>query len=403
MPTYASADAWAKAKNTHKIFLLTLTGKRKNGGAVETITRYYATEWYATLPGDSPANQEYKPLLKKVPNLTQTIAFVNGLGQNGSPQSFAAFGTAVLANQGDALSTDWGTGGYSPEGWDIVLEVVGPHEELAYADRIKILTGVAGRHSVNDWEMTVELHDNAEKWNVTIGDTKLTTTEFANLPVEAGYKPVVTGTVYNMEPPLIDNLNFKYLLSGEEAEAVPTVYSDRKVLVLTTDYTLQLTASEGAQLTLVSNPGDAKVTCDVKGRKIAHLSDTHSNNKADIVESYLREDGGAVAGDFDSAAMTAFKTATHDVGLLTTQPTKLLDEIDRLLATPCEYFVVAGDGTVSFHEFKSRCRSPRRLARQPSQTSKPSKTRTRSSGHSMPRSKTGQSVPACLVRWRRGC
>lgn len=354
MADYASFSEWAAAKNTQKIYLLTLTGKRWNGVSVETITRRYATEWYATLPTDSPANTEFNPLLITVPEITQTMAWVNGSSPTtGNPRSFPAFGAAVLANHLDALSDDWGPGRYNAEGWDAVLEVTGPHAELAYANRGQLLTGVGGKHHLTDQEMTIELFDNARKWDVTIGADELLAADYANIPAGniGKTKPVVLGTVYNHEPVLVDDTNFVYLVSNETVNGVTAVYADLNLLTITTEYTKQLTASGGATFTLVNNPNDARITCDVEGRKLAHLSDTFDANKGEIIESLLREDGGAAAGDLDTAAMTTFVAATYDVGYVVSAPMRVLDVIDQLLATPCEYYEIQGNGDFAAHTF----------------------------------------------------
>ena len=359
MPAYASFSAWSQAKKSHKIYLLTVTGKRYTGAAVETITRRYATEPYATLPTDSPANTEFLPLLRNCPDIQQALAWVNGSDLSGTPRSFAAFAHAVLANNGDALGNDWGPGRHNAEGWDVVLDVTGPHTELAYANRGHLLTGVGGKHTLSDTEMTLELFDNAAKWDVTLGADELLVSNYANLPVGniGKTKPVVLGQVFNHEPVLIDDASFVYLVSNENVQAISAVYSNLHALTLSSEYTVQLTASGGATFTLASSPGDARITCDVQGRKPAHLS-AYSANKGEVIESIIREDAGAGTSDFNTSALAAFKTATHDIGYVVTAPMRALALVDLLLATPRDYYEIEGDGKFALHTFTAPSGSP---------------------------------------------
>ena len=359
MPTYASFSAWSQAKDTHRIYLLTVTGKRFNGTGVDTITRRYATEPYATLPGDSPANTEFLPLLLFCPDLEQSLAWVNGSNVGGTPRSFAAFGQAVLSNSGDVLAADWGPDRHTAVGWDVSLDVTGPHVELAYANRGHLLTGVGGMHTLSDTEMHLELFDNAAKWgDAIVGADELLVANYSNLPVGniGKTKPVVLGQVFNHEPVLVDDASFVYLVSNENIQAISAVYSNLHALTLSSEYTVQLTAAGGGTFTLASAPGDARITCDVQGRKPAHLSSVYSANKGEIIESLLREDAGF--SSFNSSAMTAFKAATHNVGFVVTSPTRVQELVDILMATPRDYYDIEGDGNFAAHVFAAPAGSP---------------------------------------------
>jgi hypothetical protein len=96
--------------------------------------------------------------------------------------------------------------------------------------------------------------------------------------------PVIYGEFSEVVPTCIDITSYKYKVACHALEAITNVWKNGELLTPTTHYTTDLTNGE---FTLTSNPGEAFITCGVKGRKCSILDGTYSENVADILYDVL--------------------------------------------------------------------------------------------------------------------
>ena len=340
MPTFSTLADFLSSPITRKIYLVEVTGKRRSGTAgVESITRYYSTEDIATLPTDSPANREYKGIVRGLPRIKRSMQSI--LTSGDYSESFPSYGSLLLSNHVKELDGDWGVGGYSPDGWALRVEIAGDPDALAFSNRGGVLVGVGGEnYTISDFEMDLPILDNAgevDKFGAT-GTTE--GSEFANLPDgnRGVTKPEIWGEVRNLKPILVDTVNLTYLVAAHVCHDILSVYSNAVPLSEVYGYIPDESNANGARFDLVNNPNNAEITCDVMGYKMQQTG-VFSHKLGDIIEDVVLRKTALTVSNFDSAALTRFKSdspydtgAPFDVGIAVTRPTKVRDVIRQLLS-----------------------------------------------------------------------
>lgn len=340
-----SLSAWLANSNYERIIIATFTGKKADGSSK---TFRQATKPYATLPSDTPANTEWGGLLIGVPDINQAMqeAFEG--------RSQKTFGTLTLQNPRSPsnpivgrLDADFGASGYSLDGQDVTLEILGPG--LAYADRGTVLQGVCGVHSCDGDSIQIPISDNTGALAKKTTHATLTTAEYANLPAGAvgKFKPSLYGQVYNFEPTLISTATPLYLLAGHTIDGLDAVRDNGVALVedlsdppAAGKYYVNRSASGGATVKLGSTPTGV-VTVDMHGHNISGIDSTLGK----VIEGVLTGEAGYSSGDFDTGALTIYQAQTpYAVGIIITEPTPIHDVLDQLISGVPTYYTMTREG-----------------------------------------------------------
>ena len=341
-------STWLSNPNYERIIIATLIGKKADGSSK---TFRQATKPYATLPSDTPANTEWGGLLIGVPDIQQTMQ------ETFEGHSQTTFGTLTLQNPRSPsdptlgrLDSDFGVNGYSIDGQNVTLEILGLG--LAYANRGKVLQGVGGVHTCNGDTINIQLGDNIGSLAKKTSHTALTVSEYANLPAGAvgKSKAIVYGKVLNHQPILISTATPLYLLAGHSINAVSAVRDNGVALVSDASdppaagkYFVNKTATGGATIKLGSTPTGV-VTVDLIGRLIAG-TDAEDQKLGKVIEGLLTQEGGLVSGNFDTGALAIYQAqTTYSVGLVISEPTPIQDALDTLIRGVPSYFTMTREG-----------------------------------------------------------
>lgn len=340
-----SLAAWLSNPSYERIIIATFVGKKADGSSK---TFRQATKPYATLPSDTPANTEWGGLLIGVPDINQAMQ------ETFEGHSQKTFGTLTLQNPRSPsnpmvgrLDDDFGASGYSLDGHDVTLALVGP--ELAYADRGVILQGVCGVHSADGAAIQIPISDNTGSLAKKTTHSTLTTAEYANLPAGAvgKFKPSLYGQIYNYEPTLISTATPLYLLTGHIIDGLDAVRDNGVALVedisdppAAGKFYVNRTASGGATLKLGSNPIGV-ITVDMHGHGLAGIDSTLGK----VIEAMLITEAGYTSGDFDTGALAIYQAqTTYSVGILITEPTPIHEVLDTLISGVPTYYTMTREG-----------------------------------------------------------
>lgn len=300
----------------------------------------YASEEYATLASDSPANVEYRGIVSGEP----ILEVERSLQEAFAGRSQLTIGDIRLLNDGE-LSARFGLNGNAFASRKITVEIVGRREEgYAYANRGKILVGIKGEPRRRDGEIVVPIADNFARLTVKVPTAVLTKSEFPNLPdaLVGKPKPIIDGDVKHFEPLLVDPTIPRYLVAGHACEDVAVTVYDRG-----TPTALTVTKNNASGYFDLGGTPVGKVTCDAKGRKI---SGAFSNKLWDIVENKLKTDANPVfaASELDTATfLTAKRDSNYACGLATTEQADVLSALDRLVTSVIGWYVLRPDGVVA--------------------------------------------------------
>ena len=189
----------------------------------------------------------------------------------------------------------------------------------AYADHEVVFAGKLSSPRYNDERMVLGLQDSRQSNLGSLPVNYFRVDDFPNLADDAVNKaiPLVFGQRAGIIPACIDTTAYIYKACDTTfggttygIEAVDAVYLDGAALILGVDYTVDL---DEAEITLLADPGDALVSCDIKGLNCemdftgAGPTGGYSANAADIVGFILEVIKGVPAAEIDYASFAILK------------------------------------------------------------------------------------------------
>ena len=233
--------------------------------------------------------------------------------------SFPSVSQAVADYYIGAITLSYGNLRFLNDGWwyDVLRNYLWHNKDIEmkvgrkgsdYSDFAVVASGKVRNPSVADDYAFIEIRDRRIVELREIPIYRFWTSQYPNLEkgAEGRVIPIPFGELEGITPVCIDTVNFKYKVSYYEIEAITAVYKDGVQLTEGTDYTVDLANGE---FTLTSDPGDAVVTCDVKGVKCDYNDGTYSENVADILYFVLNTLNGISASKIDQASFDDLKSA----------------------------------------------------------------------------------------------
>jgi len=154
-------------------------------------------------------------------------------------------------------------------------------------------------------------------------------------------KPIWLGRKRGVKAPLLDSINLVYHLHGgaEAMASVDAVYEGGKLLTVTTDYTVDLTAGINT-VELLAEPS-FDITFDCTGPASV------GNKPGAIVDHLLQTYGGVASGSIDASAITAYDAEfNYDCGFWRSpDDTDTLGGAIEEMLRPRGFWVPTDDGT----------------------------------------------------------
>jgi len=359
---------WLRDPRQSRVLLITLYGKRESDGNEETFrfstdkyshreTNDYAVSGFILEPlepslsgpitlTDATLTYEeieltfseietllddirWEPFIKTVPSLSfsQQRTFFG--------RSHPAFGAAEFWNTRKRdttgrFDTIFGLGGYTFDGRQVDIDMGGPN--LPHEKRVPVMRALGGPHSCEEDLVTLPLKDLSRRLQRKTEHDMFTVGDYPNLPpaLEGKPKPLAWGEIQNVRvnPYKISTADPVYLLCSHAIESVIEVRDNGVLLTVTTEYTVQPTATGGATLTLVSEPvGIVTVTFEAK-----QIDGTYSAKIADIVEDLVISHAGFVSDDIATADLEIFRILyPYDAQLYVPAPTTVESLLDKVL------------------------------------------------------------------------
>jgi len=176
----------------------------------------------------------------------------------------------------------------------------------AYNELAVVFSGLVRRKEYGDEEATFNCKDNRQGKFKMLPLTRFSSLVYANLdPNAEGWPiPIPFGLCYNCNPTCIDTAAHKYKPSAYAIDAITAVRKGSTTLVLGVDYTVDLPNGE---FTLLADPLDELVTCDLRGIKIDQVTGLYSANVSDFLWHTMTALWGIDPGLLDPPAFLAFK------------------------------------------------------------------------------------------------
>ncbi len=302
---------------------------------LETVVAFYWSDrGYVTGPGETPANQNFKPralsplIVERMLPLTPDAPRRAGL----------AAGEIALANTDGAL--DALPQAFAIDGRRVVVRVGQPG--FAYAGFVTLFDGTAsGWRLADDLTIRIALQDLSYRLDVPIQGTLYSgagglggTAEIKGNP-----KPLLYGETLNLPAVLVDPTALIYQVHDGAMSAVTAVYDRGSALTFEADvaditattvtagfYKTQLS---GGYIRLGSTPAGL-VTADAKGDS----SGGYIDKTGAIAKRIMESRGGLAAGEIDAATFTALDAAQAAVVGLWIGPEArtIAEALDELLA-----------------------------------------------------------------------
>jgi|GEM_PF-2356139 len=234
-----------------------------------------------------------------------------------------------------------------------------------YADLEKIFIGKVKDVAVSDDAANFILVDSREGRLQSIPiehynliDYPLMLADSEGVPI-----PVLFGKKMNILPIMIDTVAFKYKISQTrfgtqvfEISAVDAVYKNGILLVLGTDYSVDL---HNGNIILVANPGDEGITCDAKGicnnfdMTTGYPTGLYSENIADHLFFVLNVMNEIPIADIDLPSFAAFQVArTQAVAWYLDTDTPTIDFNRLLQQTVLYHFLPLNNGIFAVRYYK---------------------------------------------------
>jgi hypothetical protein len=191
----------------------------------------------------------------------------------------------------------------------------------AYGSYETIFVGKVRGPRITDESATFDLVDSRVGALRSLPPSRYNVTDYPNIDTEAIDRPIpiLFGQVENITPVCIDTTTFKYKISQTvfggvtyALQAIDKVFRAGVQLTLTTHYTVDLNNGE---FTLLTDPGDAEITCDAKGIKdgfnmaTGAKDSTYSENVADHLFFILNVLNEIPVAQIDLTSFSELKTA----------------------------------------------------------------------------------------------
>ena len=291
-----------------RILLVDLKPYDVNSAAVTTL-RVASTE-YATEPSDTPSSALYFGVVQD-DIYTDRAMFT---GDNVGGLSLPDFGALTVINpkQPDigAEFDDWlDPAQYTWQGREIDIYVL--QEGAAYSTRTKVFSGVIKELQYEENTIRVTYRSKAYLLDDPIQANRYAGSggDEGGADLEGKPKPLCFGRVSNIQPIFVDTSTLRYQYHDGEVQSNDEARDRGSPLVITTDYTDDLT---DGFIDLVAE-ADGTITQDVKG---STLGGTYSAQPADIMEYMVETLRGL--SDIDTASISAVNAARgYEVGYYT--------------------------------------------------------------------------------------
>lgn len=311
--------AWLRKRKKKMIFYATLTLRYYDTSAPPVLVNVYlylANHALNTRAGDSPANTEFIAVLgdENIPPLTQEIPdALYGV-------TIPSFGKIVINNADGQFDIYVQEDLYAWEGGDFTLKLIGDKSEIDFSYSLTVFSGVMGKVSYSDNNITVEILSKMQQ----LASKTMPTDTFTGPNGEDIYSPVCYGYVYNLTPILKDAVEYTYKIAGHAISAISAVY-DNGVQLDIDQYSTDLT---NAEFTLVAVPAGT-ITCDVQGKKVGGV---FTAVRGDFIYDAVTEYGELLSTQVDTAALSIFNTAVPgDSGIYISTPIAITEFINLLL------------------------------------------------------------------------
>jgi len=304
-------------------------------------TLYVSTEGFTTASSDTPADTYFEPIL------SSKLVFQRSMYRPGAVggRSLPGRGNLVLVNTGQFDA--WLALHFDGRQVTIKAGVSGD----AYSTFQTVFEGFCGEAGFGRNEIHLPLLDKREKLDKVLQETLFAGTG----GVEGGDdlkskpKPVCFGKCFNLKPVEVDATNRIHQVNNGQIEAIDAVYDNGKLLVLTTDYTVDLV---NGRFTLVA-ASTGLITADVQGDKAGGV---YVSSAADIMERLVVTFGGlATPADLDTASFTALNVlTTAALGFYSgTAARNLLDVLDEIVASIGGFYGFTRAGLFSVGRFEA--------------------------------------------------
>ena len=261
--TEAQYEAWLANDNQRRCVL---AEAHYHDGISEKV-RYFATTPFVSGPADTPANQPYDDLLKDVPEIRSVI------------DADEALGTLRLTNLGGIID-GWLDDAFA--GWPLKLYLGSP--DWSRDDFRLVLNGIcSGIESPSSSVLALNVKDKRYLLDVPLQNNLLASNE---------PKPICLGSVFNIEPVLVNAATHTYQVHDGAVSNI--VVRDNGVAI-----SPSMNLGNG-KFSLGAAPV-GRLTCDV----------VQTTNTAATMIDWLARRVGLVSAEIDSANLAAFaNTAT---------------------------------------------------------------------------------------------
>lgn len=291
---------------------------RAKDAATSLITRYF---YFSDVGGELPGTlgNYWHPMIDEIPNLSYNSREIGGMPT-------PSWSDAKLRNEdGYDISADR-SGIYMEDlgtTWVIqdqpVLCYFGG-DDLPFTEYAQTFTGICRGIKRSDSGPVLDLaglENQIER--KTVGTNKIDVATYPNCGANDGKsKPVAIGLCYNVEPPLVDSVTYRYMFHEGAGPTLFAVYANGKALGGGA-YTDNLDGT----FTLTAAP-TGRITCTVFGAYFGSLW-------ASMLSGVLQTWGGITLSQIDSAAVTAADIALpFAVGTYVQKETPVSDVIAEL-------------------------------------------------------------------------
>ena len=321
----AFLDWLNKPRKKKVIFFALLTLRYVSGGSVLTETLHISTHKLNTTEGDSPSNTPFRVLLRPedIPPFRQEVKepFSEGI-------SLLPSGKLTIGNPDGTINAklpptrSW-------LGGTIEVKMTGDASEVPLSSAATVYKGRLGSPVRSEENIEVDIFSR----HLDLENRLMPTATFTGPNSEVHLEPFGYGELKNIPLILVDSVNLVYATVTGPIQSIDNVFNNGVALVLTTDYTVNLTTG---RVTLV-NPLTGTLTADIKGYQI---SGTYSDKRGDFVNHALTNFGGLVAADLDSASFTQFNTDVPEASYFYAgQEMSVREFVSRLLNPVIGYLV----------------------------------------------------------------
>jgi len=303
-----------RKSDSEKRSLMIMTAK---DAATSLVTRYF----YFSDIGGELSGLYWHPMIEAIPNLSYNSREIGGTAT-------PSWSDAKLRNEdGYDISHDR-TGIYMEDlgiTWIIQDQPVYCYfggDDLPFSEYAQVFGGTCQGIKREDSGITLDLAGLENQIRrKTVGANKITTAAYPNCGTNVGKsKPVCIGYCPNIEPVLVDTVNFRYMFHESAGYGFFFVYQDGVTLTTPAQYT----NNGDGTFTLVAAP-TGRITCFVAGPYY------NATGFGSVLSGVLQTWGGILPAQIDAAAITAADAALpFQVGTYVQKETPVSDVISQL-------------------------------------------------------------------------